>query len=121
MQVFASESAALSKEFGITVGRWTQYETAGDLPFGAMWCVIPPGGRSDVDQHPDRELFVVVRGSAEVRVPGGSARAVPAGGAALMDSQEPHVLVNMSAEEPLVALSVYWIPEDAAEGDGDVA
>jgi mannose-6-phosphate isomerase-like protein (cupin superfamily) len=117
MQVFASDSAELSQEFGITVGRWTQYEATGDLPFGAMWCVIPPGGHSDVDQHPDRELFVVVRGSAEVRVPGGSARAVPAGGAALMDSQEPHVLVNMSATEPLVALSVYWIPEDAAEGD----
>jgi quercetin dioxygenase-like cupin family protein len=114
MQVLASDSAALTHEFGITVGRWNQYESAGDLPFGAMWCVIPPGGRSDVDQHPDRELFVVVSGSAEVRVPGGQSSAVRAGGAVLMDSQEPHVLVNTSDEKALVALSVYWIPGEAA-------
>ncbi|HEV3380520.1 MAG TPA: cupin domain-containing protein [Trebonia sp.] len=80
-----------------------------------MWCVIPPGGHSNVDQHPDRELFVVVSGKAEVRVPGGPASAVRAGGAVLMDSQEPHVLVNTSADETLVALSLYWVPGEAAD------
>jgi mannose-6-phosphate isomerase-like protein (cupin superfamily) len=117
MHAFASDSAELTQEFGITVGRWAQYESAADLPFGAMWCVIPPGGRSTVDQHPDRELFVVVRGSAEVHVPGGPVKAVSVGDAVLMDCQEPHVLVNTSAEAPLVALSMYWIPEEAAESD----
>lgn len=116
MQVFASGSAELTREFGITVGRWAQYESAADLPFGAMWCVIPPGGRSDVDQHPDRELFVVVSGSAEVQGRDGAASAVRAGGAVLMDSEEPHVLVNKSAEEALIALSVYWIPGEAGGG-----
>ena len=114
MQVLASDSAELSQEFGITVGRWTQYQTTGDLPFGAMWCVVPPGVHSSVDQHPDRELFVVVRGSAEVRVPDGPAKLAPAGSAVLMDAEEPHVLVNLSDTEPLVALSLYWIPEGTA-------
>lgn len=82
-----------------------------------MWCVVPPGGHSDIDQHPDRELFIVVRGSGEVQVPGGPARPAAAGTAVLMDAQEPHVLVNLSADQPLVALSLYWIPEGTADGD----
>jgi quercetin dioxygenase-like cupin family protein len=117
VQVLAIDSADLSEEFGITVGRWTQYPTTGDLPFGAMWCVVPPGGHSNIDQHPDRELFVVVRGTGEVQVPDGPARPASAGTAVLMNAQEPHVLVNRSATEPLVALSLYWMPEGRDEGD----
>jgi quercetin dioxygenase-like cupin family protein len=117
VQVLASDSAELSQEFGITVGRWTQYTTTGDLPFGAMWCVVPPGGHSNIDQHPDRELFIVIEGTGEVQVPGGSATPAPAGTAVLMDAQEPHILVNQSADQPLVALSLYWMPRGSAEGD----
>jgi hypothetical protein len=43
MRVLASGSAQLKPEFDILAGRWSQYATMGDLPFGAMWCVIPPG------------------------------------------------------------------------------
>jgi quercetin dioxygenase-like cupin family protein len=117
MQVLASDSAELSQEFGITVGRWAQYTTTGDLPFGAMWCVVPPGGHSEIDQHPDRELFIVVQGSGEVQVPGGPAKPASAGSAVLMDAQEPHILVNTSDDQPLVALSLYWIPEGGADSD----
>jgi hypothetical protein len=74
MQVLASDSAELSQEFGITVGRWAQYTTTGELPFGAMWCVVPPGGHSDIDQHPDRELFIVVQGSARNRISSSTGR-----------------------------------------------
>ena len=48
-------------------GRWTQYSGLGDVPFGAMWCVVPPGGRSHTDCHPERELVVVVQGAASVQ------------------------------------------------------
>lgn len=109
MQVLNSDSARLTPEFGIMVGRWSQYSEAGGAPFGAMWCVVPPGGHTDTDCHPDRELVVVVRGSADVQAGGHAETALP-GTAVLLDSEEPHVLVNRSAEEPLVTLSVYWVP-----------
>ena len=117
MQVLESDSASLTNEFGITVGRWAQYAASGDMPFKAMWCVVPPGDHSTVDRHPEQELFIVVRGSADVQVPGGDVRYVPPGSAALLDADEPHVLINRSAAEPLIALSVYWMP--AGPGDGD--
>ena len=109
MQVLSSDSAALTAEFGIQVGRWAQYAGIGDTPFGAMWCIVPPGGRTDTDCHEERELWVVVSGNAEVQLPDRTQTAL-AGSAVLLDSEEPHVLVNRSAEEPLVVLSLYWEP-----------
>lgn len=112
MQVLRSNSAELAPEFGIMAGRWTQYSGLGDVPFGAMWCVVPPGGRSNTDCHPERELVVVVQGAASVQASGGEEVAT-AGSAVLLDGGEEHVLVNPSGQEPLVVLSLYWLPEDA--------
>ena len=35
----------------------------------------------------------------------------------LLESEEPHVMVNRSADEPLVVLSLYWEPAAAAPAD----
>jgi mannose-6-phosphate isomerase-like protein (cupin superfamily) len=114
MQVLRSGCAELAPEYGILAGRWErQYRGTGQLPFGAMWCVVPPGGRADTDRHPERELVVVVQGSAAIEA-AGRTEAAPAGTAVLLDSQEAHVLANASAEDPLVTLSLYWEPDGAA-------
>ncbi|HLK00529.1 MAG TPA: cupin domain-containing protein [Streptosporangiaceae bacterium] len=114
MQVLRSDSAELAPEFGILAGRWTQYSGLGDVPFGAMWCVVPPGGRSHTDCHPERELVVVVQGVASVHASG--EEMAKAGSAVLLDGGEEHVLVNPSEQEPLVFLSIYWLP-DGADGE----
>jgi quercetin dioxygenase-like cupin family protein len=92
----------------------------GDLPFGAMWCVIPPGEQSNTDCHPERELVVVVSGSVEVQASGRRESASP-GDAVLLDGEEAHVLVNQSASDPFVALSVYWEPAESAPESGPAA
>lgn len=114
MRVLSSNSAELAPEFGIQAGRWDQYAGLGEIPFGAMWCVIPPGGRSKRDRHPERELMVVVQGSADV-LADGSSQAAEAGCAVLLDSGEDHVLVNKSADGQLVFLSLYWMCGGAAD------
>lgn len=114
MQLFSGDTAQLQPEFGILAGRWSQYPDAGDLPFGAMWCVTPPGGQSDPDQHSQRELVVIVSGSADVRA-GGAERTAQTGNVVLLESEEPHVVVNRSATEPLITLNLYWEPGDVLE------
>jgi mannose-6-phosphate isomerase-like protein (cupin superfamily) len=109
MRIFAGESAQLEPEFGILAGRWSQYPELGHLPFGAMWCVTPPGGQSDVDQHSQREFVVVVSGSAEFQA-GDDKQPVQTGNVVLLESEEPHVMVNRSATDPLVTLNLYWEP-----------
>jgi mannose-6-phosphate isomerase-like protein (cupin superfamily) len=117
MQVLATNSATLTPEHGIEIGRWEQYAGIGETPFGAMWCVVPPAGRSAIDRHSERELWVVVQGNADVETDQAT-QSAPTGSAVLLESQEPHVMVNRSADEPLVVLSLYWEPEAAGQADG---
>jgi quercetin dioxygenase-like cupin family protein len=117
MNVFTSDTAMLSDEYGIQIGRWQQYRQQG-LPFDAMWCVIPPGGSSAEDFHPERELQIVVSGSGAVETPAtGACRVVEVGTAMLLDPHERHILRNRSADFPFVVLSVYWLPEQLAGAD----
>jgi mannose-6-phosphate isomerase-like protein (cupin superfamily) len=116
MQVIVTDPAELTFEHGIQIGRWEQYAGIGDTPFGAMWCVVPPGGRSAIDCHSERELWVVVQGNADVES-GERTQLAPTGSAVLLESEEPHVMVNRSAVEPLVVLSLYWEPAAAAPAD----
>ncbi len=116
MQVFTADPAVLASEHDILIGRWEQYAGVGETPFGAMWCVVPPGGRSNLDCHSERELWVVVQGDAEVES-GQHSRFAPAGSAVLLESQEPHVMVNRSADEPLIVLSLYWEPGAPGQAD----
>lgn len=114
MQLFEKDSARLTAEYGITVGRWEQYGVPeGTLPFGAMWSIVPPGGVSAEDHHEEQELAVVVSGDGEVESTGtGERRHTPVGTAALMGSYERHVWHNRSTEAPLVFLSTCWMPLD---------
>jgi mannose-6-phosphate isomerase-like protein (cupin superfamily) len=111
VRVLSSDSAALKPEFGILSGRWSQYPDVTGLPFDAMWCVVPPGSRSNEDFHPEIELAIVVEGSARIETPDNAETVeVGAGAAALLGSHERHVVHNGSDDEPLVLLSIYWLP-----------
>jgi mannose-6-phosphate isomerase-like protein (cupin superfamily) len=115
---YVSDTAELAEEYGIHIGRWSQYRDLGRLPFDAMWCVIPPGGSSTEDIHPEVEFAVVTRGRA-VYESGGTKVEVPTGGVILLDPEQRHTIHNLSGEEPLTILSIYWLPtsgDEPAEG-----
>jgi mannose-6-phosphate isomerase-like protein (cupin superfamily) len=112
---YTSQDAALTAEYGIRIGRWTQYQDLGKLPFDAMWCVIPPGGSSQEDHHPEIEFAVVVDGHASYRSAGEDVDA-PAGSVILLSPEERHVIHNRSQDQPLTILSIYWLPDAAPAG-----
>lgn len=112
----SSESAVLTDEYAIRIGRWSQYQGSDALPFEAMWCVVPPGGTSALDCHPEVELAVVVGGKAAFAVEGGDPEPTPVGTAVLLDPEERHVIHNLSDTEPVTLLSIYWLPESAPAG-----
>ncbi|TPQ18613.1 cupin domain-containing protein [Streptomyces sporangiiformans] len=117
MEKLNAETARLTDEYSIRIGRWSQYAITEQLPFDAMWCVIPPGGSSQRDCHDEVELAVVVGGNADFEhaedTPGAAERTEAAQGTAmLLGSNEPHIVHNRSTTEPLVVLSVYW-PQQA--------
>ena len=112
MDVFDSGTARLGDEFGILVSRWEQQYAAEGLPFDAMWCVVPPGASAHEDNHDERELQIVVSGRGALETPAdGRTRDIRPGMAMLLEARERHVLHNHSTEDPLVVLSIYWLPE----------
>lgn len=110
MRTFSSASARYTQEENLRIGRWTQYPGLDGLPFGAMWYVVPPGEESPRDCHPEVELAVVVQGAGRFASERGDTVDAPLGTAVLLDSEEPHVVHNASSDEPLVVMSVYWMP-----------
>lgn len=118
MRRVSADSAQLTDEHGIQVGRWSQYAGTDGLPFDAMWCVVPPGSRTDPDCHPEVELAVVVDGAATFES-GETTLDAAQGAAVLLSSNERHIVHNRSDAAPLVMLSIYWLPADLGEsGDG---
>ncbi|HEY0639712.1 MAG TPA: cupin domain-containing protein [Pseudonocardiaceae bacterium] len=102
------------------VARWEQYSLGGALPFQAMWYTVAPNSFSGRDQHPERELSVVISGTASIEtVADGRITDIPAGDCFLFESREAHVIHNRT-DEPLVVFSAYWMPQaaDAAHAVG---
>jgi len=118
MRVFDRDSATSMTKGPLEITRWEQFQATRELPFGAMWYSVAPGQSSPLDQHPETELSIVLRGDAEVEV-GGVTTFVPQGSAFLLDSEEAHVIHNRSATDPLDILSAYWMPRSAGAGDSD--
>src|SRR5215207_9629656 len=100
MRKYVSDTAHLTEEYGIQIGRWEQYGDLGKLPFDAMWCQIPPGGSSAEDVHPEVEFAVVTRGTA-VYETGGERVEIPTGGVIVLDPQQRHIIHNPSADQAL--------------------
>lgn len=111
MRTYSSDAATLTAEYGIQIGRWEQYPEQGTLPFGAMWCIIPPGSSSDPDRHPEVEFAIVTRGSAVYESDGEKVE-VPTGGVVVLPPEQRHVIHNLSPDLPLVILSLYWRPAE---------
>lgn len=109
MHELSESRAAYTPENGLDIARWSQFPAAAAFPFGAMWYVVPPSSASRRDCHPEAEVAVVVRGDGEFEAGGRRLPATP-GAAVVFPSEEPHVIHNTSATEPLVVLSVYWLP-----------
>src|SRR5258706_8058163 len=84
MRHFASDSAESYAVGTVDVARWEQYSLGDTLPFQAMWYTVPPASSSPQDRHPERELSVVISGSASVEA-SGQITDVAAGSAFLLD------------------------------------
>jgi quercetin dioxygenase-like cupin family protein len=113
MRTFDRATASTYRVGDVEVARWEQYALGESVPFASMWYTVPPGACGPADCHPERELSVVVSGSALVEA-GGRRDEVQEGSAFLLESMETHVVRNLSADRLLLVFSSYWMP------DGDV-
>jgi mannose-6-phosphate isomerase-like protein (cupin superfamily) len=111
MRLFDSDTAEFKPEFGALASRWETHGDLGEPPFGVMWCRIDPASATVQDRHPERELITVTSGAGTVRTASGQID-VEVGQTVLVASDEAHVITNRSDTDPLIVLSVYWMPDE---------
>lgn len=92
--------AELSDAFGIEMSSTTALGPA------AGWGRVEPGRHTDLHQHDEIEMFVIVQGTGEIQVDGATAPIGP-GVIIAMDPFESHVLSN-TGEHDLVFFDLYW-------------
>jgi methionyl-tRNA synthetase len=78
-----------------------------DTPFGAAWAVIPPGGRTKLHNHQEGETFFILRGRGEMTI-GDESTEVGPGHVVFQTPFDKHTLVNLSDDEELLFLTVWW-------------
>src|SRR5690242_9266352 len=66
MRAFQRQTSVHHPAGAVSVARWEQFGVDPSMPFGAMWYSVPPGETSPLDVHPERELSLVVSGTADV-------------------------------------------------------
>jgi quercetin dioxygenase-like cupin family protein len=121
MHTFDNTTADTHRLKDIEVARWEQFALGDAMPFQAMWYTVPPGSSSPPDCHPEVELSLVVSGVAAAEV-GGRTTQVEQGGAFLLESDETHIVHNLSSDRPLLIFSAYWMPAElilVADNDMD--
>jgi quercetin dioxygenase-like cupin family protein len=83
---------------------WSEIETP---PFGAMNCIISPGGASNADKHNQDEIIFVYRGIGEVDVTG-ELLEIQAGDVVYIPKNLQHTIQNKDDGAQLAFFSVWW-------------
>ncbi len=85
----------------------------GTTPFGATWAVVEPGGQTKPHSHEAAETFFIVEGRGQMDIDGDQAE-VRQGDVVYLPPGSTHVLYNLSVDDRLLFLSVFWDEELAA-------
>lgn len=112
MEIRVLSQEAHEEAYGILCRRI--HPTGAEAPaFGATHCVIGAGGSTTPHSHFERETFVILTGQGRMTI-GDESQDVGPGMAVIIPPHSVHQLVNLSRDEPLTFMSVYW--DDAAAG-----
>ena len=82
-----------------------------DTPFGASLAIVEPGGQTMLHSHEPDETFIIFQGQGTMVVDDDNME-VSQGDVILMPSGSQHTIKNISDEEPLMFLSVFWWEDD---------
>lgn len=76
-------------------------------PFGAVWSVIRPGETSKAHAHQECETFIIVKGRGRMLLAGEEVE-LEAGDVTFHRPFDEHELTNVSPDEDLMLIDVYW-------------
>ncbi|MFG1915384.1 cupin domain-containing protein [Micromonospora sp. NPDC048898] len=85
------------------------FPSAAPAPFEVARWSVAPSTSSDVDVHRSREVWIIVSGTGTLTF-GDRTSVLRSGDVVAFDSGVQHQIRN-DGPEPLLAVSVYWLPD----------
>lgn len=101
-----AEPDHLAREHGLDLRLLHPWPELADTPFRGAWCVLRPGDVTDLHDHRERELFIVMSGRGAV-VADGTPTQLAAGDLALIKAGVQHRVTN-EHDEDFAYYAVWW-------------
>ncbi|MEU8255325.1 cupin domain-containing protein [Micromonospora inaquosa] len=86
------------------------FPSTAPAPFEVARWSVAPNTSNDLDVHRSREVWIIVSGTGSLMFADQTA-VLGAGDVAAFESRVPHQIRN-DGPDPLLAISVYWLPVD---------
>ena len=110
MQLRKFDLEAFHSEYGVSCRDMYPWPDIEETPFGATWVVVEPGGNTNPHEHDVPESFFITQGRGLMTVDEVT-KEVGSGDVIYHSAGCRHTIKNLSEDEPLVFLSVYWSEE----------
>lgn len=108
MQVFRLDPGKLQSAYNILCqGIFPDYQANIHPPFGMTYCEVIPLGKTAPHDHYDGETFLILSGRGQMRI-NEENRPVQKGDVVFIPNHSRHELENISTEESLKFVSIYW-------------
>lgn len=116
MLIARAQDASAKYEYGCDLRRLYPWPGVSDpVYWGAAIASVRPGEATSPHSHDEYETFIVLSGQGRMRILH-ELQQVGAGDVILIPKQHDHQITNISSEQPLVFLTIFWDSPEARQG-----
>lgn len=114
MDVIVRKNAVQNYEYGCDLQRLYPWEGVTDPFWGSAMASVRPGEATTPHDHNEKETFIVLSGKGKLFIDDES-HEMNFGDVAYIPENSHHWFENLSSEEPLVFLSIFWDSPESIE------
>ena len=114
MNLQRARDAQVKYEYGCDLRRIYPWGGVASPVWGTAIASVRPGESTDPHAHNEFETFLVLSGKGKMFL-GDEAEEMVAGDVVFIPKNKRHRIANLSSEEPLVFLSIWWDSPEARE------
>ncbi len=114
MDLQRANDAQVKYEYGCDLRRIYPWGGVASPVWGTAIASVRPGESTDPHAHNEFETFLVLSGKGKMFL-GDEAEELVTGDVVFIPKEKPHRFANLSSEEPLVFLSIWWDSPEARE------
>jgi mannose-6-phosphate isomerase-like protein (cupin superfamily) len=114
MDIQRRRDAAVEYQYGCDLRRIYPWSEVASPVWGTAIASVRPGESTEPHAHDEFETFLVLSGKGQMFI-GDESEEMTTGDVVFIPKEKRHRFANLSQEEPLVFLSIWWDSPEARE------